>query len=236
MSTQISTRNPAVDPLGQPTDEHGRAPRRGWAIAGVVAGLGGIATMITSGMVDSIYAPGAAQDLDGLVVDLGTKTSTLLAFHAIATITALVLPIFAFGLFRRLTSRVQEGSTIPAIAAFGLLGTSLMLMVGTALDTEFVFAFLEGPELVVPELAALYNHWIGTVPWVWTFAGLSGVAVFAAARRGAVARWMGWTGLVLGGVSILLSVAPLQYMSGMAAPIMVLALSLGFLFGDKAHG
>ena len=81
----------------------------------------------------------------------------------------------------------------------------------------------------------MYNHWIGTIPWLWTLAGLAGVALFAAFRRGGVPRWIGLVGLVLGGLTLLLGVSPLQYMAGMTGPLWLLVTSLGFAFGDKAY-
>ena len=47
----------------------------------------------------------------------------------------------------------------------------------------------------------MFNHWIGTIPWLWTLAGLAGLALFAAYRRGGVPRWIGLVGLVLGGLT-----------------------------------
>ena len=74
------------------------------------------------------------------------------------------------------------------IAFAGLLGTSIVTVMGSGLDTEFILAFVDG-EAVDPANAALYNHWIGTIPWIWALAGLSGLActpsaVPAASRAG----------------------------------------------------
>lgn len=80
----------------------------------------------------------------------------------------------------------------------------------------------------------MFNHWIGTIPWCWGLLGLSGVALFGAARHGAVPKWIGLVGLVGGGLTLLLGISPLQYMAGMTGPIGLVVIAIGFLAGDKA--
>ena len=48
-------------------------------------------------------------------------------------------------------------------------------------------------------------------------------------------RWIGRVGLVLGGLTLLLGISPLQYMAGMTGPLLVLVVALGFCLGDRAH-
>ena len=56
------------------------------------------------------------------------------------------------------------------------------------------------------------------------FAGVT-VAV-AALRHGATSRWIGWVGAVLGGVTLLLGISPLQYMAGMTGPLWLLVTAV----------
>ena len=87
---------------------------------------------------------------------------------------------------------------------------------------------------LVAESAVFFNHWIGTIPWLWVGAGVTGVAVAVAAiRHGAAARWVGWVGLVLGGLTLLLGVSPLQYMAGMTGPVWLVVTALGLALGDR---
>jgi hypothetical protein len=88
---------------------------------------------------------------------------------------------------------------------------------------------------VLASNAAMFNHWTGTIPWCWLLAGLSALAVFSAWRQGAVPRWMGITSLVLGGLTVVSGVAPVQYMAVLPGALWVLVLSVGFLVGDKAY-
>ena len=50
---------------------------------------------------------------------------------------------------------------------------------------------------------------------------------------GFFARWLGWVGAVLGGLTLLVGISPLQYMAGFTGPILILVMGLGFAFGDR---
>ena len=89
---------------------------------------------------------------------------------------------------------------------------------------------------VVPEAAVFFGHWVGTIPWLWVGAGLAGVTVAVAAlRHGATARWVGLVGAVLGGITLLLGVSPLQYMAGMTGLVWLLVTALGLAAGDRVR-
>jgi len=229
MSTQITTEQRVRDDLA---DEAAPRPGRAWALAGVFAGVAGFATTILSGMVDAVYRKGVVDDPAIVIERMDDKVAQLIAFHVVATLTALALVPFGVGLFRRLRGALGADSLVPGIAAFGVLGTAIVVLMGTALNTEFVFAVTES-DMVLPESAAFYNHWIGTVPWVWSLTGLTGWALFAAKRAGAVRGWIGIAGLVLGTLSLLLTIVPLQYMSAWTGAVMLVLVGLGLAFGDR---
>ena len=107
-------------------------------------------------------------------------------------------------------------------------------LVGAGFTTEIVFG-LESDDLALdPEFAAVVGHWLGTIPWLWVGAGVTGVAVAVAALRHAAApRWIGWTAAVLGGITLLAGVSPMQYLAGFTGPVLVLLLGLGFALGDR---
>ena len=54
------------------------------------------------------------------------------------------------------------------------------------------------------------------------------LALFVASRRGVVPRWIGLVGLVLGGLTVLLGVSPLEYMAGVTGALWLLVTALGF--------
>lgn len=204
-------------------------PGRGWVLAGLGAGLLGIAGGITSGMVDAVYDPDVMGDPAGIVERMAGQVPEILAFHTATMLSCVLLVLFAVGLHRQLRTRTAADSLVPGVAVAGLGLVAVAQLLGAGLTTEFVFALAEDRDLVLPENAAFFNHWIGTIPWLWGGAGLTGLALFRAARQGAYASWLGWTSLVLGGLSALFLVSPLQYMAGMTGPLWLVVASLGLL-------
>jgi hypothetical protein len=237
MTTHVTTHNPVrsdVTTSGGTVTTGPAAKSRGWAVAGIVAGVAGLGSMVSSSMVDAIYDPKLVDDTTQVADKLYDQTGPMLAFHFFALVGAVAMVVFAAGLQRRLRARIGEG--IAATVAFaGLVGTAVVLVLGSGLDTEFFWAFQEDEKIVDDANAALYNHWIGTIPWVWVLAGLAGLALFSAYRAGAIPRWIGIVGLVLGGLTLLLGISPFQYMAGMTGPLWLLVTAFGFAVGDKAH-
>lgn len=232
MTTHVTTHNPVRSDLASTTLDTSRTSRS-WALAGIGAGLAGIGTIVTSSMVNAVYDESLRGDSQAMADKLADQTGQMVAFHTFALVSAVLMVVFAAGLFRRLRARLGDGSTAPLVAFGGLLGTAVVLVLGTGLDTEFMFSIPEG-DMVDPANAVLYNHWVGTIPWCWVLAGLTGLALFVAGRVGATPRWIGIVGLVLGGLTVLLGVSPLQYMAAATGALMVLVTALGFCFGDRA--
>jgi hypothetical protein len=238
-TTRTSTTNPVRSDLTPTVPTQGEHPSRrtrsskAWAIAGVLAGVTSLAGGVASGMVNVVYREELVGDEAGILAELGDFVPHLTAFHVLTTISALAMAVFGLGLARRLRSALPADSLLPALAAFGLLGTSVVQVMGTSLDTEFIFGIAD-PEVTTPSAAVMYNHWVGTVPWCLVLVGLSALATYAAARQGALPRWFGRVGLVLGGLSILVAVAPLQYMAAATGGLWILVTAIGFVAGDRA--
>lgn len=205
------------------------AEGRGWVYAGIGAGVTGIAAILGSSFANAVYDPDLAGDAAGLTAKMAEQLAPLLVFHVGATVSALLLVVFAAGLRRHLAQRLPEGSLAPQVASTGLVLVSVALLIGSALDTEFIFGLMD-TDLLVPETAVLYGHWVATVPWVWAGAGLAALAVGQSGRsHQAVPRWLTWLSLVLGGLTTLLAISPLQYMAGMTGPLWLLIVAIGLL-------
>ena len=207
---------------------------RTWALTGVVAGVTGAIGIVASGFVGAVYDESLAGDPDAIARAVLDDVPAMLVFHTATLVSAVAMVVFGVGLFRRLAARTGPGSLAPAVAAAGLLGTAVVGVLGTGLDTEFIFAGAGHEDMVDPHAVIMFNHWIGTVPWCWVLAGLSGTAVWVASRAGAAPRWIGRVGLVLGGLTLLLGITPLQYMAGMTGPLWLLVTAIGFTLGDRA--
>jgi hypothetical protein len=235
MTTHVTTHNPVRSDVAT-ADPQATAPTstsRTWAVAGIVSGLAGLGTMVSSMGINAMYDEDLVGNTAAMAEKLETQTGAMLAMHLFAGVGAVTMIIFAAGLYRRLRARIGDG--IAALVAFaGLLGTAVVTVMGSGLNTEFLFGFWDDEVVLDPSNAVFYAHWVATIPWVWVLAGLSGVAVFSASRAGAVPRWIGIGGLGVGGLTLLLGISPLQYMAGMTGPIWLLATAVAFTFGDRA--
>ena len=235
MTTTVTTRNPVRSDLttadgGVPTR---RTPRL-WALAGIGAAILGGVTTVSSSMIDAVYNPDIVTQDKGIIADLEGDVTAMFVMHHAVTVGAVLMLVFAAGLHRRLRE-VAPDSLAPTIALLGLAGTSVVSILGSGLDTEFMTPLATGERPFSESSAAMFNHWTGTIPWLWTLAGLAGLAIWSVARRGGAPRWIGRVGLVLGGLTVVAGVSPAQYMAIVPGVLWLLATSVGFLVGDKAH-
>lgn len=231
--TTLDTTTPARGSEHTATD---RPARRLWAWAGVGAGVAGLVSIASSMQVDAVYADGTEGNPAAIVARLADQTTAILAFHTATLVSLVLLVVFAAGLRRRLAGQLLPGSLLPDVAAAGLGLVAVAQLMGSGLTTEFVFGVTDPEARMVPEAAVFFGHWVGTIPWLWVGAGIAGVAVAVAAlRHGATSRWVGWVGAILGGVTLLLGVSPLQYMSGMTGPLWLLVTALGLALGDRVR-
>jgi hypothetical protein len=234
MTTTVTTTNPVRSDVADPVEPAAAtAASRGWAFAGIGAAVAGSATIVLSSSIDVVYRSQFESTTNGVAAALQDEAGLMFAFHSVTVLGAVLMVVFAAGLYRRLRVAMPD-SIVPVVAASGLVGTAVVSILGSGLDTEFMMPLAQGAS-VDDATAATYNHWIGTIPWLWTLAGLAGLGLYAAARRGVVTRWIGRVGLVLGGLTVLLGISPLEYTSGMAGVLWLLATSLGFAFGDRRH-
>jgi hypothetical protein len=236
MTTTVTTRNPVRSDVA-PTpaaDSPRRTPRPLWAVAGVGAAVLGAVTTVSSSMVDAVYNPDIVEHDTGIIADLRGDVVAMFVMHHALTVGAVLMLVFAAGLHRRLR-QVAPDSLAPTIAAMGLAGTAVVSILGAGLDTEFMTPLATGERPFSESSAAMFNHWTGTIPWLWTLAGLAGLAIWTVARRGGAPRWIGRVGLVLGGLTVFVGVGPAEYMAIVPGVLWLLATSLGFLLGDKQH-
>ncbi|WP_331714482.1 hypothetical protein [Auraticoccus cholistanensis] len=213
----------------------GGGARRGWAWVGVAAGVTSIAGIQLSMSLSPIYDEANPLTAESVVAHLAGRIPQLLAFHVVTVVAALLVLVFAAGLKRRLDAQAPAGSLLPALAGTGLTIVSVMMLLGTGLNTEFTFGLAQ-PELLVASDVSFYSHWIATIEWLWVTAGVSAVAVGLAALRGAAPKWLGVVSLVLGVLTTLVGISPMQYLAGFTGPVWLLVAALGFALGDRRRG
>lgn len=236
--TTVTTQNPVRSDLASTEAAGGdrtTTPSRLWALAGLGSAVLGAGTIVTSSAAGYVYEDRFSHgSVEGVGKALDDKAGVLFAFHSITALGAVLMIVFGAGLFRRLRVAGSD-SLAPVVALVGLAGTAVVSVLGSGLDTEFMMAAGQADVTVDDGSAAIYGHWIGTIPWLWTLVGLAGLAVFVASRAGVAPRWLGLVGLVLGGLTVLLGVSPLEYMAGLTGVLWLLVTALGFTVGDKAY-
>ena len=213
-------------------DDRAPSAKRGWAVAGALAGLTAIAGIQLSASAGPVYDPASPPTAEWIAEQLATKVPLLIGFHIAITVSALLLIVFTAGLKRRLDAQAPADSLLPAISAIGLMITSAILIMGAGLNTEFIFGLATPGMLPVTDVS-FYSHWVATISWLWVAAGVSAIALGLAALRGAAPRWIGVVSLVLGVLTALLGVSPLQYLAGFVGPVWLLVIALGFCLGDR---
>lgn len=203
---------------------------RGWILSGVGAGVAGIVSIVGSSLSGAVYDSDLWGDPEAIADRMSELVPQILLFHTATMVSCALLVVFAAGLHRQLRQRTGGESLLPGIASGGLMLVAVALLMGAGLTTEFAFAFAAGEDAFVPETVVFFGHWIGTVPWIWGGAGLAALAMTSASfRHAAYPRWIGWTSLVLGGLTTFFLVSPLQYMAGMTGPLWLTIVSIGLL-------
>ena len=67
---------------------------RGWVVAGVVAGVAGIVSIVASTMSDAVYDEKLAGDAVGITDKLADQTAQILVMHTSAMVSALLLLVY----------------------------------------------------------------------------------------------------------------------------------------------
>ena len=207
---------------------------RAWALTGAGAALAYLGASIAGGVADPVSDPTKSGDPRAVMAALAEGRVALAVFHALTTVSALLLLVFGAGLARRLRAALPGGSLLPGVAGGGVLVTAAVQVVGSGLDTEVIEGATR-PDTFVAETAVLYGHWIGTIPYVWVTAGAGALALaWAALRHRSAPRWVGVVSLVLGAATVVAGASPLQYVAGMTAPLWMLVVGVGLAVGDRA--
>ncbi len=208
------------------------ASSRAWGVSGIAAAIGSFASVFLSMTLSPEYIRGGVITAEDIDAGLMAQRPVMIAFHVITLASALLLVIFAAGLQRRLREALPEHSLVPVIAFAGLMLVVGAQVLGTGLDTEFLFG-IGDTAINLPGDIGFYSHWIATIPWLWAGGGLSAIAVGVAQRGGAVPTWIGRTSFVLGTVTLLLALSPLQYMAAGPGALWLLVTSGGLVADDS---
>jgi hypothetical protein len=212
-----------------------RRPGRGWAAAGVLAGVAGFAAM----EVQTRIAPAdmAAYADSGRLVEgyVGNGLGLIAVVLALFVVAAFAVVVFGAGLRRALAAQCPAASLVPDVAWAGTLLVAALCLVGSGPATEVFFGLLHAAESD-PDITASLVRVMDTLPWVWGgLAPTVASVAFAALRHGAAPRWLGVVSVVFTVLVGGLAMAPLQYLTGFAGAIWLVVFGLAYLTARGAR-
>jgi hypothetical protein len=209
-----------------------RSTRRAWAVSGAVAGvLGAVQFFLTGGLgVDT-----EALADNRLVAEALTDSAPFVwAYQVVAVATALLVSVFAAGLFRRLSQQAPADSTLPLLAAGGLFLVAVMQLVGSGICTEMFFGLMQDTGELDPDTLAAQLAIFNTMGWVWAGAGLTaGAVAVAGLRHAAVGRALAVGSAIAAGLIGLVNVVPLQYLALVPGSLWLIGAGIAFARSEQ---
>ena len=205
---------------------------RGWAYCGIGAGLLGLAGFFLTG--------GVGVDTDALadnqlVAEAVTDSAPFVwAYQVVGVGTAILVAIFAAGVFRRLSQQGPAQSLYPMLAVSGLLLVSAMSLVGSGICTEMFWGMIRDTDEFDADTVAAQLAIFNTMGWVWAGAGLAaGAVAVAGLRHGAVGRALGIGSAVAAGLIALTNLVPLQYMALIPGALWLIGAGISFARSEQ---
>jgi hypothetical protein len=208
-------------------------PRRGWATAGLLSGIGSFLFFLGPG---SMLSPSRDSYIDNekVLAELDGKANWVWAFQTSGVALALLLVVFAVGLRRRLAGQEPAGSLVPDLAALGLVLMSVMTLVGTGISTE-MFHALRHTDEVDPDTISAHLAIYNTMPWVWAGGLLTtGALAVAGLRHGSVSRGFGRFAAVMTGLVALTQILPFQYLAVLPMAIFLIVCGISMRRSEAA--
>jgi hypothetical protein len=211
--------------------------RRGWARAGIAAGVVGLAAFVasTGGLA---VTEEALADNALLVEEIAGKGAYIWAFQALMSAAAVGLVLFGAGLRRRLDEQEPVGSLTGTVALLGIGLTAALCLVGGGISTELFWELQAANEDITqvdPDTIAANLGIYNTMGWVWAGVGLAaGAVAVAGLKHASVGRKLAWFSATMAGLIGLLQLIPLQYLA--ALPAALWCLVVGVAMSRQADG
>ena len=164
MSTHVATSNPVRSDVRYAEDHtspNRRTNSRLWALSGLGAGVLGLATIVTSSMVDVVYRDEFKGTTDGVAKALEDKTGVLFAFHSITTVGAVLMVVFAAGLFHAITAVADRYPRWGIDFLYGVVALALgvYIVASWPISSFWVLGTVVGIEIIARGVALVSASW-----------------------------------------------------------------------------
>ncbi|HWL45596.1 MAG TPA: hypothetical protein VNQ73_21825 [Ilumatobacter sp.] len=238
-TTATHPANPSSTPAGQGAERYVLdAPpgsSRGWAWAGLAAGIGGFAVFLLPGM--ALDVPTEAYADNALVLaELDGKAGWVWAFQAGTFAVAVLAVIFGVGLRRRLAGQAPAGSLLADLSALGLLLVAALLLVGGGISTE-MFHALRHPDEVDPDTIGTHLALFNTLGWVWAGGILTtGAIAVAGLRHASVGKGVARFAAAMTALVTVTQLLPFQYLAVAPVALFLIVCSVSMLRSERRAG
>lgn len=207
------------------------AQPRGWAFAGLLAGVTGFAAFVLESGLAMFGEEGVYADAALMYAESYDRSLVIAVFLPLMVLAGLTAVIFGAGLRRWLAAQSPAGSLLPELAGWGTLLVAALSLVGSGPVTEVYFQVLHTYNPADPDIAMSLQRLMDTLPWVWTGLLLTtGALTVAALRHGAAPRWLGWVSAVVTVLMIAVNVFPQQYLTGYLGSLWLVIAGAAFAF------
>ncbi|WP_148288617.1 hypothetical protein [Ilumatobacter nonamiensis] len=207
-------------------------PARRWAVCGIAAGVLGLAQFaLTGGLgVDTE----ALADNQLVAEQITDAAPWVWLYQVTGVLTAVLVAVFAAGLFRKLSQQAPADSLIPMLSVSGLLLVSSMSLVGSGICTEMFWGLTQDSADLDPDTLAAQLAIFNTMGWVWAGAGLTaGAVAVAGLRHGAVGRGLAIGSAVAASLIGLVNLVPLQYLALLPGALWLIGAGIGFARSER---
>lgn len=207
-------------------------PSRGWAWAGLAAGLAAFPVFLLP--ATALDVPTSAYADNVLVLaEVAGKAEWVWAFQTSTFALAVLAVVFGVGLRRRLAGHAPAGSLTPDLAALGLVLVAALLLVGGGISTE-LFHSLRHPDEVDPDTIGAHLSIYNTMSWVWAGGILTtGSVAVAGLRHAAVGKGVARFAAAMTALIVITQATPIQYMAVLPMALFLIVCSISMVRAER---
>ena len=205
---------------------------RGWARAGIGAGVLGLVIFGMTGAL--VVEDSALADNAEIAAALTDKAVWVWAYQVVGVSAALLVAVFATGLYRRLAQQSPAGSNAPMLSLGGLWLVSALGLVGSGISTEMFHGLRQPTEAQDPDTLAAQLAIFNTMGWVWIGAILATASIaHVGLKHGSVSRGLAIGSVVATVLMAITNITPFQYMAMPVAAIWMIGTGISFARAER---